>query len=329
MNDYKIVKLYRTNYYNIVEKSYGDIDVRKLGTELADEKGAAYESLKSFGYDPGERFACFVTIINNNEGINEAQVVAKLLFEETFDLLMQLPLADFQECDDAGYFIKLNTNQVHPVLKHEKIEAFRPNVYQINNGAYEHISAQQYIAAGRNDELIKSYLRSINWFNKSKKENNAYLKFLYKWISFETLINLKDNETVVPKLCLIIGFPLKNDSRSLSRDLTTKLNSVKNYRSWKSYLYKHIDESRQLRNDIVHSGFKEKDIDKNDLSKKLFICDIIHQKIIGYMNRIIIQNVTTVDAAWELIIYEIEFNENLINDLTGNIIYRLENDTAI
>lgn len=329
MSDYKIVKLYRTNYYNIVEKSYGHIDLRKLDTELEDEINAANESLSSFGFDKDDKYVCLVTIANNDKGINGALNFAKLLFEETHDLLLQFPLADFQECGNAGYYINLSSNQISPILKKEEIEGFTPNMFQVNNGPYEHISPQQYIAAGRNDEIVKAYFRSINWFNKSKKENTNYLRFLYKWISFETLVNLKDNETIVPKLSLILGFPLKNDSRKISNELIQELNKVKNYRSWKNYIFNHLEECRKLRNDIVHSGFKEKDIDDDDLEKKQFICDVIHQKLIGYMNSIILQNITSIDDAWDLMIYEIELNDNLINDLTGNIIYRLENEIAV
>ena len=325
--NWKIVKLFISNYQFFRTESYGSVDIRKGIYGTTKEREAAEESLKSFGIEiDNGNFVRLITIIEKNE-LSDAINDADILFEETIDLLQMQPLNHFRNCERAGYFIDLESGTVRPFLKVEKVERHRPSMFPVYYGTYSQIKAQQYIAAGRNDELVKAYLRSINWHKKSKIESRKYLKFLYTWISLETIMKEDKSETnIVPKICLSIGFPRNNDLQFLSDITIRELNSIKNYKAWRKCIFKHVDDSRVFRNKIVHSGFKEADIiDSEDLRKKIYILNTAFNYTIGYIENIIVSGVQSIKNAWTGMRSQIETNSNLKNSIEGTFLYNLDN----
>ncbi len=323
--NYKIVSLYESNHHIFNTESYGYVDVRTLESGTIEEIEAAKISLESFTFSYYEKNIIRLITILESDNLSEVIIQAKILFEETVDLISRFPIAEVTILENAGYFVNMDTGLIKPFIKKEKSENQLGRMYHIRNGFYSRINAQQFIAAGRDDELVKAYFRSINWYNKSKNQNRLYLKFLYKWISLETISKINIEETIVPKLCLSIGFPLKNDIKLSSPNIINKLNNIENYKTWRKFVYKHLEECRNLRNNIVHSGFKETDFNRDDMIIKMYLVNTAFTHIIEYIEQLILTGITTLNDAWKNLHSQIEKREYLIKDVEGNIIFNLKN----
>jgi len=322
---YKIVKLYETNYHFAKTESFGAVDVRLSGTETRSEAAAALDSLESYEIEhEGKNLIRLVTIVEGS-GFAEALHEANILFEETADLVKRYPVAKISQCSGAGYFVDLDTGTVAAFRKSEKPRDLLGNLFHVNYGPYAKVNAQQYIAAGREDELVKAYFRAINWFNKSRSQSRRYLRFLFSWISFETVSKVENNTSIVPRISMVMGFPRGADVRKLSPSFLGKLNNVKDYKAWKDYVYKHLEESRELRNQLVHSGFKETDLVEEDIKKKQYIVDYAYHNMIDYLERIVLEGIRTIEDAWDKMPSMIESNENIATQLEGSFIYMLNN----
>ncbi len=322
---YKIVRFYSYNHRYGTTESLGEVDIRPNLYDSFLEKEVAEESLRSYGVSITDNILRLITIVDV-KSLEEAINRSRIIFEETNDLLMRYPMAKISSCSDAGYYIDLEKKQIHPFLQPEITRDSFGNMFHINNGVYFQINPQQFIASGRDDELVKSYFRSLNWFNNGSKQNRLYLRFLYSWISLETICKYSDTETIVPRLCLAIGFPLKNDCIKLSKVFIQELlTKVDNYRQWRTFIFNHFEQCRIIRNNIVHSGFKETDIDVDDMRIKMYLINYVSQTILSLVEQIIASAKTTLVEAWDNIPLRIEGNINLIDQLNGNLIFTLKN----
>jgi len=320
---YKVVRLYETNSRIPKTESYGSVDVRLGTSESIEESSAAQKSLEAFGLDETGKFLIRLVTIPNSPELGEAIKQSRILFEETVDLLLRQIMADVKSCGDSGYFVDLETGIVTPFLPQPDTSFKMGNLFRIGQGVYPRINAQQFVAAGRDDELIKAYLRSINWFNKSRTQNREYLRFLFTWISLETVSKIDENESIVPKICLALGFPLGNDHLAISTVTTSRLNQIQDYKIWKAFILKHMEESRDLRNKIVHSGFKETDLAASEIRTKMYILGQAYNSMISYLENIILSGETVISSAWQKMRHQLEMNENLANHVEGNLIYSL------
>jgi hypothetical protein len=323
--NFKIVKLYESNHQSFFTESYGDVDVRTSKAETKEEAKAATDSLESYSYSIENKNIIRLVIIVEDTDIKKAIEIANIKYEEIENLLKRFPIAKIRPCNDAGYWIDIDNGLIYPFLKQNVQSNILGNLYHINQGPFSRINTQQFIASGRNDELIKSYFRSIDWYSKSQQQKKKYLKFLFTWISIETIAKVNENESIVPKICTVMGFPRGNDLLKLSADTKTKLNKIPNYKIWNDYVYHHLEKSRELRNDIVHSGFKETDIEYSDLEKKIYILTFAYNNLINYIEKLILEGVSTIPDAWTNMSHQLENNENLINVISGNFIFNLEN----
>jgi hypothetical protein len=321
---YKIVRLYESNHQFFRTESFGDVDLRISKTETINETKAADESLKSYNYSSENKNIIRLITILQYDGVKEAIEQANAIFERTIDLYTQYPIAKLYSCNGAGYYEELETGRIFPLLKKQKHDLLG-NLYHINQGNFPRLSPQQYIAAGRKDKLVQAYFRSINWFNKSKQQNQKYLKFLFLWISLETMLKNgeEDDGKIVPRICTVLGFPKKSEIKRLPKDFIDRLKAIDKYEFWDKFIFNHIDESRTIRNSIVHSGFKETDIDGKDLSIKIFLLFNAFGCLIKYIEKIILGGVSTLDEALDLLSYELYEDENIFNRLYGNLFYRL------
>ena len=326
---YKIVMFYKFNHYNSLTESLGDVDIRPNYYDSINEKEVAEQSLSSYGISDYKNIVRFIAIIEDSTFV-EALNKSKILFEDTFDLLMRYPMARISKCEESGYYCDLSSLSIRPFLKPEEVQDFLGTMFHINNGTYWHITPQQFIASGRDDELVKAYFRSINWYHKGQNQNRLYLRFLFTWISLETITKTSENDDIVSKLCLALGFPLKKTSKKRSIPFFIELSErVNNYHYWRDFIYKTFDGCRTLRNKIVHSGFKEADVDLTEMQVKMYLLNYVYQSVISYIESIILSAETSLNTAWDLIPQQIVNNKNLINSLNGTLIYTLENKEHI
>jgi hypothetical protein len=320
----KIVKLIDSNQYIYENKPYGYVDVRTTESETEEEKQMAIESLNSFDYPAdGRNILRLVTIIEAKD-IKKAKINSELLFEETIDLLKRQFITRIKDCDGAGYWVNMDTGETKPFLKpHEYHNPYFDHVYQTSLGPYSPMFSEQMISSNRNVEVIEAFIRSLHWYNDSNSQARMYLKFLYKWIAIETITKINFDEDIIPKLCLVLGFPLSKNLKAISENNIGKWTSIDNYKSYKILIRRELYKCREIRNDIVHSGFKETNLLNENLQLKLYIIDSVYSCMINTIEKIIATGKSSIKEIWDVMSDYVMQDKNLMTWISGTFLRQL------
>jgi hypothetical protein len=314
----KVVKLIDSNQYIFENKPYGPVDVRTSESETKEENHAALESLNSFNYSiDGKNILRLVTIIEGSTP-KRAIIDSELIFEETIDLLKRQFITRIKECDGAGYLVDMDTGKTRPFLKpHEQKNPFFNQIFQISLGPYSPMFSEQMFSSNRNVEAIEAFIRSIHWYNNSNSQARIYLKFLYKWIAIETIAKTSFDEDIIPKLCLVLGFPLSKHKKSIQRQDIEKWTSVMEYKYYKNIIKKELYKCKKIRNDIVHSGFKETNLINENMELKLYIIDSAYSCMTNTIEKIIMSGRNTIKDVWDVMCEYVMQDENLMHWISG------------
>jgi hypothetical protein len=320
----KIVKLIDSNQYIYENKPYGYVDVRTIESETEEEKQVAIESLKSYNYPIDERNILRLVTIIKDKTMKRAMIEAELLFEETIDLLKRQNITRIRNCDGAGYWVDMDTGVTKPFLKPiDNRLPFFDHVFQMSLGPYSPMFSEQMISSNRNVEAIEAFIRSLHWYNDSNSQARLYLNFLYKWIAIETITKINFDEDIIPKLCLVIGFPLSKNLKSISEYDINKMSSIENYKNYKKLIRKELYRCREIRNDIVHSGFKETNLLSENLELKLYIIDSVYTCMINIVEKIIIAGKNTIKEVWDVMCEYVMQDEKLSHWISGTFLHQL------
>jgi hypothetical protein len=313
----KVVKLIDSNQLIYENKPFGPVDVRTMESETVEEKNAALESLKSFNYASDGKNILRLVSIFISETAKEATSDSELLFEETIDLLKRQILAKIKNCGGAGYWVNMDSGETTPFIKQKEERDILGYMHQISLGPYSPMFTEQMISSMRNIEVNESYIRSIHWYNESNLQNRLYLQFLYKWIAIETVAKTNNNEDIVPKLCLVLGFPLGRSSKSIPRHIAEKLKSISGYKHYKNVIKNEFYQCKKIRNNIVHSGFKETDLTNKNMELKLYIINSAYNRMIDNIEKTIISGKNTLTEAWDLMCKQIAQDDKLASWISG------------
>jgi hypothetical protein len=313
----KVVKLIDSNQYIYENKPFGSVDVRTMESEAEEEKTAALESLKSFNYASDGKNILRLVSIFISETPREAISDSELLFEETIDLLKRQILAKIKNCDGAGYWVNMDTGETTPFIKQKEEYDILGYIHQISLGPYSPMFTEQMISSMRNIEVNESYIRSMHWYNESNLQNRLYLQFLYKWIAIETIAKTDYNEDIVPKLCLVLGFPLSKSLKSIPRHFAEKLESIAGHKHYKKAIENEFNQCKKIRNSIVHSGFKETDLTNKNMELKLYIINSAYNRMIDEIEKTIISGKNTLVEAWDMMCEQIAQDDKLVSWISG------------
>jgi hypothetical protein len=321
----KIVKLIDSNQHIFENKPYGSIDLRTKESETEEEKCAAIESLESYNYSSNDKN--ILRLVGIFEGKTKDKVIidSEILFEKIIDLLKQQPITIIRNCDGAGYWVDMDTGETKPFLKpQEQQELFLNHIFQMSLGPYSPMFGEQIISSC-NNEAIEAFTRSIHWFNDSKSQTKSYLKFLYKWIAIETIAKIEIEEDIIPKLCLVIGFTLSKYSKLIPKGKKEEIIKKSIYNHYKKNIKNELYECRKIRNNIVHSGFKEVNLINENMELKLYLIDSIYGCMINTIKKIILSGKSTLKEIWDIIGEYIVNNENLLNWVSDVFLKEIEN----
>ena len=317
----KIVKLIDSNQYIFENKPYGPVDVRTSESETEEEKQAAIESLRSFNYAVDDKNILRLVTVCEKETIKKAQLDSELLFEETIDLLKRQPVTKIKNCDNAGYWVNMDTGETKPFLK--PIDTHIPflnQVFQTSLGPYSPMFGEQIISSKRGNEAIEAFIRSIHWYNNSESQTRLYLKFLYKWIAIETITKISIDEDIIPKLCLILGFVLSKYKRSTLNYRSEKLMLINRNRHYKKIIKDEFYKCKKIRNAIVHAGFKETDLLNENLKLKLYLINCVYSCMTKNIEKIISSGKNTLKEVWDVMFENVVKNEILLNWISGTFL---------
>jgi len=321
----KIVKLIDSNQYIFENKPYGFVDVRTSESETEEEKQASIESLRSFNYAADGKNILRLVTICEKETIKKAQLDSELLFEETIDLLKRQPITKIKKCDGAGYWVNMDNGETNPFLKPiDNQLPFLDHVYQTSLGSYSPMMNEQIISSMRGIEAVEAFIRSIHWYNNSESQTRLYLKFLYKWIAIETITKINIDEDIIPKLCLILGFVLSKYKRVTINNRSEKLILINRNKHYKKIIKDEFYKCKKIRNDIVHSGFKETYLINKNMKLKLYLINSAYSCMIKTIEKIIISGKDTLEEVWDVMYEFITQDELLINWISKTFLEQVD-----
>jgi hypothetical protein len=169
-------------------------------------------------------------------------------------------------------------------------------------------------------EAIEAFIRSIHWYNNSNSQARIYLKFLYKWIAIETIAKTSFDEDIIPKLCLVLGFPLSKHLKSIQRQDIEKWTSIMGYKNYKNIIKKELYKCKKIRNDIVHSGFKETNLINENLELKLYIINSAYSCMTNTIEKIIMSGRNTIQDVWDVMCEYVMQDKNLMHWISGTFL---------
>jgi hypothetical protein len=184
---------------------------------------------------------------------------------------------------------------------------------------------EQIISSKRGIESVEAFIRSIHWYNNSESQTRSYLRFLYKWIAIETITKISFDEDIIPKLCLALCLMLSKHKNLIPNCNSEKLISINQNKHYKRIIRDELYKCRKIRNDIVHSGFKETNLINENLKLKLYIINSAYSCMIRNIEKIIISGKDTLEEIWDVMHEFVIQDEMLINWVSQTFFQQVDN----
>ena len=186
----------------------------------------------------------------------------------------------------AGYLVNLKSMNAIPILRPIR-EKFAETM---GAGAYLDEIATHPIAVINSllstdpatyGVLGEAIRRSTHWTTASAQMEDYGEIMLMQWMACETLASIDESDTIAPKLLAAVGLPTSLYLMSLPEPERKALLAVPNYRTWTRRLIKLLDELREARNEVVHTGFRQLEIQGKFAPTDLMILRRILPRIAG------------------------------------------------
>lgn len=321
MNNFLIVKiLEEKGAYFPHTKIYGDVEVRSPNADSFKEIAILESSAKKYNMDFSHckfcsRLATIVKCYDREKAIE----IADGKFAVVLDLLSaEVPLSSFA-LSRLGFIKDLDTGDILPISKKE---------FNLNTSFFRHHGRLQQIDLNNNivtqdSEMNERYLRALHWRRNSKNDKNAQVNILFDYFSAEALFKESEGENIGGYIRWFMGFPNGKESKRVSEDLISKLNSTDRYLFWNKKLKLVFDDLRKFRNNSVHHGFRnlEFTVAELDFYKQVMIVGV--SRALGATRFAIANGVITVKEFKEYLpeIFEAQIS---LTDVSGTIIYGLD-----
>lgn len=312
--DSKSISLPSTQVYGVVElrsyKSDSECEVDAL-------KKSAIDNRADFGK---YAFCARIATIVDAGSIHDAIEFSENTFSEVLDLKsVEFAISNFKT-SDIGFVKDLESGEIHPIKKDE----YEPSIsFMVQQGDTQRIDFVNYILSLKN-ELSERYQRSLHWLRNSKHEKNIQLKTLFYWFAIEALIKESETENIEGIVRWFLGFPNGKYRNDVSTSLLAGLGSHPNYDYWNKKIIDVVDKIRVFRNDSVHSGFRSVDFTKKELELYSQVMVYSASRCQSAVQTALINRISTVSEFKEYIPVIFEENDNIINDVHGNILFTLD-----
>lgn len=310
--------IYRPNTFVL-----GDVELRSPKSDFSDELKVIKESIKNNKSQLKPEFNCRISTIVHAENLIDAELLADEKFVSTLDLISaELPLSKLQ-LSECGYVKNLTNGELSPI----KDLNFSPGtVYTIQQHKFPKMEFNQWLINEKSDLSLR-YRRSLHWSRNGKWEKNLQIRIIFNWFAVEALLKESEHDNVGPLIRWFLGYPNGTQAQFVSNKTMDQLNSNPLYEIWKRKIIKSIEQIREFRNDSVHSGFRNVDFSVSEI--KLFNQIMIFgcSRCQGAVYAALINKIETVSEFKEYISIIFENNNNLVNDVHGNILYSLANNS--
>lgn len=322
MNKYMVVKILESQSVCLPSTHiYADVELRSSSADFPEELEVFKLCANNYKLDFNEYIRCArISTLVEAGSIDKAVVVADDRFAEILDLKsIEVPISNFA-LSNIGLIKELETGQLHYI----KNKHHQPSMsFFVHQGDIQKVDVTHYVLS-QNSELSDRYLRSLHWFRNSKHENNQQLKILFNWFAVEALLKESETDNVGGSIRWFLGFPNGRSSKYVSDELCEKLESSHRYSFWKKKLTNIIDNIRVFRNDSAHHGFRIIDISNKELELYNQVMIFGVTRCQAAVQSALLSRISTVSEFKEYMPYLFEQNDNLVNDVHGNIIFSLD-----
>jgi len=322
MTKYLVLKILESQSISLpATQVYGAVEFRSQKSDSECETEALKKSATNnrANFDQYS-FCARIATISDAESIDAAIELSDNVFCQILDLTsVNFAISDLRT-SNIGYIKNLENGEIQP-LKQQKSE---PSIsFMVHHGDIQIKDFSNYIISLRN-ELSERYQRSLHWIRNSKHEKNTQLKTLFNWFAIEALLKESESDNIEGIVRWFLGFPngrLKNDVSPL---IISALSAHPKYSYWNRRIINIVDQIRIFRNYSVHSGFRQVDFTKKELDLYSQVMIYSSSRCLHAVQTALINGISTVSEFKEYIALIFENNNNIINDVHGNIIYVLD-----
>lgn len=301
---------------------YSNVELRSSSADSPEELVALEACAKKLNLDFTKYSHCarIATIVDSN-ALETAVSSAESRFEEILDLKsIEVPISNYA-LSSIGFVKDLSSGTLHELRQ----SIHQPTMtFMTHQGNTQRIDITHYILA-QNSELSVRYLRSLHWFRNSKHENNPQLKILFNWFAVEALLKESEKDNVAVYIRWFLGFPNGKAGTHINHNILSKLESHENYLYWKKELVNMLEKIRKFRNNSTHHGFRSIDFtpEQLELYSQVMVYGVTRCQ--GAVQNAILSGIKSVQEFKDYIPIIFESNQNLINDVHGNILSILHN----
>jgi hypothetical protein len=316
--------LNENSFYLSSTKSYGRVDIRSRDSELKVETEALEESIRSFELKLNHDYCMRVVTLVDAKCRNEALREAELLFEEVIDCIV-FETMTFKRpyLTKAGYTVNMSSMLVQPIWS--KADLVGGPVFGISRDIFPQASTSQYLLSTDRGEITEKVIRSNHWYRLSRQEVNSQLKFLFNWFAIEVLCKVGDEDNIIPKIMLNLGFFDGQFSQLVNKQILEILGKHPTYKDWRKEVRRRLELARNYRNDTVHNAYRRNEISNEEINRYDRILSMAYPRIrkryIACLSR---YKPTTQKEVWERIPLVINLENNLVDDILRIIVYSLE-----
>lgn len=300
---------------------YSDVELRASKSDTAEELKVLEMCAKNQYLDFSKYSHCArVATIVSESCIDKAIEVADDRFAEILDLKsIEAPISNFT-LSKIGLVKNLVKGSLHEIENKEH----KPSMsFFVHQGDVQQVDMTHYVLS-QNTDLSNRYLRSLHWSRNSKHENNQQLKILFNWFAVEALLKESESDNIGATIRWFLGFPNGKSSKMVSNSVVKALEENPRYAVWKKQIKDIIEKIRIFRNDSAHHGFRTIDFTHKEINLYNQVMLFGVSRCQGAVQLALSNHISSVQEFKEYMPYIFEQNENLVNDVHGNILFSLD-----
>lgn len=298
--------------------SINQVEIRPSSSDTESERAALEISLGINKEQCNLNRVMRTVVVVDAESLDEAIYIADLRVDEALDILeLENSGISVHAIMKSGCVRNLLTGGIDPIV----YKTFGPfPTYRIDQYLGP-LLPSQYLATLAESELKTGLLRSLHWTRLACNENNPQLEFVFRWFALEALLKIGINDSIEPRVRWVLGFPNGGGTNLIQDYLLESIHSHPDYKRARGLIIRRLDGMRDLRNNIVHNGFRFYDhIDKSILSKYVDTATWATARVQKIAVTGLYNGLATVEKICEYLPILVTERSNYINDLHGTVI---------
>ena len=261
----------------------GQLEYHPARFNTKDENSAFNVSIREFNereLNCNNRMRLSGIVDEDDESMVHSRIVH--LLDEALDAidLFKAPLSNYSLME-AGICRNLSTGKVQPRVP-EKSLPYRG--FRFVRDSIQVFEPERLILdlQSKNNKLCQRLLRSSHWSRKSSHESSYQLRLLFLWFSIESLLRAKRDDNIIHFLLLSLAFLHGETCNMFVRELRSVNLQIPLYRNYRKKINKQLDRIRTYRNQSIHNGFREWDIEPNTLLRDLNLVFHLSKRVQHY-----------------------------------------------